>query len=263
MVMSRYLPLEEALGCVPLREKEHVVSDARWVGFAWLVTVQSEAWLRTGAPEDLLAGGAYLVLNDRTLSGISGRQAWSLSVVEWANEHGYERDVAPWVREAAHRENQLRSIPSLEDDPQALRDLWVHPSFSATPRPVVAIGFEFAGRTAAPSRDEAGFFDALAQLFVESKSRELSETPVSCRQCRFSRGPVEVEHRLGSIPADRLLVVPARDRSYVTPGLVLHFIDAHGYRPPEAFVDAVTHFIGLSMVQRVRALREALGGSRP
>ena len=33
--------------------------------------------------------------------------------------------------------------------------------------------------------------------------------------------------------------VPAGDRIFVAPSLILHYIDAHGYRPPDAFIDAV------------------------
>jgi hypothetical protein len=35
------------------------------------------------------------------------------------------------------------------------------------------------------------------------------------------------------------LVVPTRERLYVAPGLVVHYIEDHGYRPPYEFLVAV------------------------
>jgi hypothetical protein len=256
--MPRFIPLSRALALLDLRSWGHTVSSAYWVGFAWHVTVQSKQWFDTKDPEDRLAGGSYLVLPDKRVSGISSHQAWSISVVEWANEHGFEREVEDWVRETAQFE---RERPSSQERPDVLRDLVRHPAFSDAPKPVLAVGWELVGQPAASSREDVRSYDALAQLFVESKARELTAEPVFCRQCRFSRGPVRVEHRLGSIPADQLLVVPSGERSFVVPGMVLHFIDAHGYRPPAAFVEAVNQFVGMSMVQRVLALREALNRS--
>jgi hypothetical protein len=43
------------------------------------------------------------------------------------------------------------------------------------------------------------------------------------------------EHKL--LGADNMFV-PHGDRMYVAPTLVLHYIDAHGYRPPEEFLRA-------------------------
>jgi hypothetical protein len=33
--------------------------------------------------------------------------------------------------------------------------------------------------------------------------------------------------------------IPCGDRVFVAPALILHYIEVHGYRPPEEFVDAV------------------------
>jgi hypothetical protein len=33
--------------------------------------------------------------------------------------------------------------------------------------------------------------------------------------------------------------IPCGDRVFVAPGLILHYIEAHAYRPPQEFIDAV------------------------
>jgi hypothetical protein len=44
-----------------------------------------------------------------------------------------------------------------------------------------------------------------------------------------------IDHALGT----RNLFVPSEDCIYVAPELVVHYIEVHGYQPPEKFVDAV------------------------
>ena len=62
----------------------------------------------------------------------------------------------------------------------------------------------------------------------------------ACPFFRFSGGPATFEHDGVSVVMGASNVfVPAQDRVYVTPSLVLHYIDAHGYAPPQEFVDAV------------------------
>jgi hypothetical protein len=48
--------------------------------------------------------------------------------------------------------------------------------------------------------------------------------------------PIQGQNKL--LGADNMFV-PSGDVMYVAPTLVLHYIDAHGYRPPEEFLRAV------------------------
>ncbi|MEZ0107201.1 hypothetical protein ABH920_001192 [Catenulispora sp. EB89] len=65
--------------------------------------------------------------------------------------------------------------------------------------------------------------------------------------CRF-RHPFEADFQYGAVYGTRVLylgsaeirVAAADGRLLTAPTLVVHYIRDHGYRPPEAFVEAVT-----------------------
>lgn len=68
-----------------------------------------------------------------------------------------------------------------------------------------------------------------ARILVEP-SRALPECP-AC-------GPVRIE-RDGNVLMDAELWIPGEGRFYASPVLVLHHIEAHGYRPPAEYLAAV------------------------
>ena len=55
------------------------------------------------------------------------------------------------------------------------------------------------------------------------------------------------------------LFVPALARVYVAPSLVSHYIDAHGYLPPPAFLDAVQQCPPMRSDAYRAGLRASLG----
>jgi hypothetical protein len=88
------------------------------------------------------------------------------------------------------------------------------------------------------------FVHKLVLLLAEPWEHERLTDPHYCSLCTFSHGPVEF--RLWQSPGmptvpmgSRNLFVPGAGFLYITPSLVLHYIDAHHYAPPEEFVKAV------------------------
>ncbi|MEM9069790.1 MAG: hypothetical protein AAGE52_14855 [Myxococcota bacterium] len=82
-----------------------------------------------------------------------------------------------------------------------------------------------------------------------------------CTLCRFGHvGTVTYGRLQVSVGASNLFV-PADARIYVAPSLIVHTIDAHGYRPPEEFLEAVRACPPMSSMAYKRALLAAGGAS--
>jgi hypothetical protein len=101
-------------------------------------------------------------------------------------------------------------------------------------------------------------FSALVRLLVDPWQPAAAGGSHRCGFCRFSGGPGELRHdglsvRLGASN----LFVPSGTIAYCAPSLVLHYIDAHGYCPPEPFFAAVLACPEMRSVAYLRALRAA------
>jgi hypothetical protein len=63
------------------------------------------------------------------------------------------------------------------------------------------------------------------------------------KECAFCAGepPVEVDVDGERSPVGdaEIRVTGTGDRRYAAPTLIVHYVAAHGYRPPDEFVDAV------------------------
>ena len=64
--------------------------------------------------------------------------------------------------------------------------------------------------------------------------------PVFCQRCQFGPAPGQPQLAGHALVGDnRMLYVPSEGFVYVASALVLHYIDAHWWLPPEPFVRAV------------------------
>lgn len=107
-----------------------------------------------------------------------------------------------------------------------------------------AIGWLEEGRTFPQGKTDPRFVHKLVLLLSEASVVDRSTDPHYCSLCSFSRGPSEF--RLWQSPGmpavpmgNRNLSVPGRGFLYIAPSLILHYIDAHQYAPPEEFVKAI------------------------
>jgi hypothetical protein len=85
----------------------------------------------------------------------------------------------------------------------------------------------------------AGFVDRLARLAVREpvhRTRGWQE----CELCDVEYPTeIEVDGERQPIGDAEIRVTGADGRRYAAPTLVVHYVAAHGYRPPDDFVDAV------------------------
>jgi len=107
-----------------------------------------------------------------------------------------------------------------------------------------AVGWLEDGREFRRGRADGRFVHKLVLLFGETNPLEKSTDPHYCSLCAFSRGPSEFHlfqsPGMPSVPmGNRNLFVPGGGFLYIAPSLVLHYIDAHQYLPPDEFIKAV------------------------
>lgn len=107
-----------------------------------------------------------------------------------------------------------------------------------------AVGWLEEGKDYRRGKVEPRLVHKLALLLSEPWEHERSVDPHACSLCPFSGGPQEFRFARGAgMPAvplgNRNLYVPGGDVLYVVPSFVLHYVDAHGYAPPEAFAEAL------------------------
>lgn len=84
------------------------------------------------------------------------------------------------------------------------------------------------------------FFGKLCALLAEPWEPVASAGFHQCELCQFAGGPRSMQFDGMTIQVGASnLFVPGEGCIYVAPSLVAHYIDAHRYRPPEEFVQAV------------------------
>jgi hypothetical protein len=102
------------------------------------------------------------------------------------------------------------------------------------------------------------FFRALVRLLLEPWQPAVFAGRAPCALCQFSGGPGSLAFdgnkiQLGSAN----LFVPSPDgKVFVSPSLVAHYIDAHGYVPPKVFQEAVLECPPMGSLPYRKALHE-------
>lgn len=105
---------------------------------------------------------------------------------------------------------------------------------------LIAVGWLDNSHDVPSGQATQAFFEALANLLVNPWQPVAIAGRHACSFCRFTGGPSELsvgnsKIRVGSTN----LFVPTPTCVFVAPSLVLHYIDAHDYAPPEEFKEAV------------------------
>ena len=104
------------------------------------------------------------------------------------------------------------------------------------------------------SRD---FFESLARLFANAWQPIAVAGRHGCEFCVLTGGPAEI--RVGDVSVllgAANIFVPSHEGVYVAPSLVLHYMDAHEYAPPESFQRAVRECPPMRSMQYLKALRD-------
>jgi hypothetical protein len=101
------------------------------------------------------------------------------------------------------------------------------------------------------------FFETLSKLTAVAWQPFATAGRHACDFCIFTGGPGEVRVADISVVLGATNVfVPGADAVYVAPSLVLHYIDAHEYSPPDEFRRAVEACPPMRSMTYLKALRE-------
>jgi hypothetical protein len=150
------------------------------------------------------------------------------------------------------------------EEPMHFADLELMPEPRLT---LVAVGWLERGHAYEQGTVDEEFFSSLVELLVDPWQPFATAGRHPCGLCAFSGGPDTVTYRSRKGPDCRIAVgsanvfVPDHDVLYMAPSLVVHYIDAHAYRPPAAFRDAVERCPPMRSSGYLRAIN-AVGGAK-
>jgi hypothetical protein len=106
---------------------------------------------------------------------------------------------------------------------------------------LVAVGWLDATRdySRGPVREEV--FAALTRLLVDPWQPAVLSGHAECSFCRFSKGPSQLRYdgKIVILGANNVFVPAGKAGLFVAPSMIIHYIDAHQYSPPDAFQEAV------------------------
>lgn len=118
-----------------------------------------------------------------------------------------------------------------------------------------AVGWLERGHEHLRGEVEMSLITRLAELLEDPWQPSAAGGFHRCPFCRLG-GPVSVQ--IGGLslrPGSANLIVPATAFVYVAPSLILHYVDAHGYLPPEEFVDAVMRCPPMRSMEYLKLLK--------
>lgn len=100
------------------------------------------------------------------------------------------------------------------------------------------------------------FFDALFRLLSDPWQPVSFPGFHACEFCTFSGGPRTLElGTIGEVPIGWAnLFVPANGCIYAAPSTIIHYIDAHQYRPPLEFQKAVMDCPRMRSIEYLKAI---------
>jgi hypothetical protein len=140
--------------------------------------------------------------------------------------------------------------------------------FGPTEGQLLAVGWLDREHSFSKGKITPQLYESLARLVANAWQPFAIAGRHPCEFCIFTGGPSEV--RVGDISVSlgaTNVFVPAAECVYVAPALVLHYMDAHEYAPPDAFRRAVETCPPMRSMQYLKAIRQhgvnrlGLGGS--
>ena len=131
------------------------------------------------------------------------------------------------------------------------------PWLAEPPNPhLFAVGWLAPGHMFATGSCDRVFYRKLMELLQDPWQPAVSPGRHPCAFCQFTGGPAVVRFEELSVTIGTgVLFVPSDENVYVTPTMVAHYIDSHGYRPPEEFMSAVATCAPMRSIQYFRALK--------
>lgn len=110
---------------------------------------------------------------------------------------------------------------------------------------LVAVGWLEPGYDFQHGDVEPEFVRKLAELLIDPWQPAVSAGRHACAFCRLTGGPASFHlgqsgNRLSVEMGISNLWLPADGFLYIAPSMILHYMDAHGYSPPDDFQKAVS-----------------------
>jgi hypothetical protein len=123
--------------------------------------------------------------------------------------------------------------------------------------PLIAIGWLDPAHRFAGGDISSDFFQMLVELLIDPWQPTVTAGAQRCLFCRFTGGPAEMSYKgINFGVGSTNLFVPTKERIFIAPSLVAHYIDAHGYAPPSEFQEAVKSCPSMRSVPYLRLVRQ-------
>jgi hypothetical protein len=121
------------------------------------------------------------------------------------------------------------------------------------------IGWLAANRPYAHGSPPEGFLTAL--ITCAARPVRLYRGIHTCELCGATDLQFDLEGREVHVGNGELRVRDANGQAYTAPTLVVHYVEAHGYLPPPAFIDAVMRWSKDNLVVKGRLLEQLYDAS--
>jgi hypothetical protein len=121
---------------------------------------------------------------------------------------------------------------------------------------LLAVGWLGAGHEYTTGTVSEAFFAALVRLLADPWQPVVATGRAVCGFCRFSGGPSQLSYAGSMVPLGVAnLYVAGDDKVLVAPSLVAHYIDAHEYKPPTVFQEAVLASAPMKSISYLRDMK--------
>jgi len=103
------------------------------------------------------------------------------------------------------------------------------------------------------------FFEALFSMLRKPWQPFIAAGHEPCRFCRFTHGPAKLRYLDEEVSiGTNNLFVPDGEKVFVSPSMILHYIDSHQYQPPVEFQAAVVKESSHSFIELSRKLHSVI-----
>ena len=121
---------------------------------------------------------------------------------------------------------------------------------------LISIGWLSPGKGFAIGDVSEEFFVALFSMLKKPWQPFVTPGHEPCKFCRFTNGSPELRY-LGEevYIGSNNLFVPDGKKAFVAPSSIIHYVDSHGYRPPDEFQAAVLRECANSSIDLFKELK--------
>lgn len=121
---------------------------------------------------------------------------------------------------------------------------------------LIAVGWLESGHDYTSGELSDSVVSRLTELLVNPWQPSIAMGQHDCSFCRFSGGPRTFTFNNSTIEMGiSNLFIPTKDQIFVAPSLIVHYMDAHNYAPPDVFCDAVMACPEMRSMPYLKAIR--------